>query len=420
MGNVLFQSNYIEIETNGEEINSTINDNEAPKKIKYNFYLDRDFLYNSDLDEATQHIIKQKFAISKVNLIIKHAKKHLKRKHAKKKVFKNFAFLLNKKVLSKMNSAPINDIQNEDLNINAKSKSDVVIDANKDEQKNIKLMKSSLILNSEYFNKIDGSVNLIKLGNNSYLLCKLSHDKQIKYVKTFFGNGDVLKSHYEKSYNAHYGIYNYYKIGTIYEGYWNEDKKNGIGIEKMYDGALYEGEFKNGKKNGLGIYYFKDKSIYFGEWLDNRCHGYGVFKNGDKSKYQGQFLSNKRDGYGELIKYNNGTYYFGYWSNNKRKGFGVEFSHRNNENCKIYIGYWNRDYRHGFGMVLNKNSKTIYGVWKKNKSRDIFKNKDEFETKMKKYVDADLIKYFNKSFEEYEEKFKTMIDSSEFINNYFD
>ena len=420
MGNALFQSNYIDIETNCEEGESSIIDTDSPKKEKYNFYLDRDFLSNSDLDEKTMHLIKQKYAINKINLIIKHIKKFLRKKKATKKIFKSFAFLLNKKVLSKINSAPITNNPLDELKINAKSKSDFIKEMNDDEQKKSKLLKSSIILNSENFNKISGSIKLVKLGSDSYILSKLSPDKKIKYVKTFFGNGDLLKSYYDKTYNIHYGIYNYYKLGTIYEGDWKEDKKTGLGIEKMCNGDLYEGEFKNGKKNGIGVYYWNDNSIYFGEWLDNRCHGYGVFKNGDKSKYQGQFFFNKRDGYGELIKYNIGTFYFGFWSNNKRKGFGVEFSHRENENCKIYIGYWNRDYRHGFGMVLNKNYKSIYGVWKKNQLKDLFKSKEEFDNKKKNYVDAHLMPFFNKAFEEYEEIFKKMIDSTEFKSNYFD
>jgi len=419
MGMELFGSNYIDIETNGEEGESSINDDESAKRVKYNFYLERYFLSNSDLDEDTKNIIKQKFAINKINLIIKHVKKYLHRKKAKKKLFKNFAFLINKKVLSKSVQMLDSNTQ-DDLVIKGKSKSDKINEPENNEQKNIKLMKKSLILNSDNFNEASKEAKLIKIGINVYVISKISLDKKVKYIKTFFGDGDIFKSYYIKNNILQYGIYNYYKLGTIYEGYWKEDKKSGIGIEKQSDGAIYKGDFKNGKKNGIGIYYWKDNSLYFGEWQDNRCHGYGVFKNGNKSKYQGQFFFNKRDGYGELIKYDIGTFYFGFWSNNKRKGFGVEFSHRDNENCKIYVGYWNRDYRHGYGMILNKNYKNIYGVWKKNKIKDLFKSKDEFDIKKKNYVDENLIPFFNKSFEEYENIFKKMIDSSEFINNYLE
>jgi len=63
-------------------------------------------------------------------------------------------------------------------------------------------------------------------------------------------------------------------------------------------------------------------------------------------------------------------------------------------------------------MILNKNYKNIYGIWKQNKIKDLFKSKEEFDNKINNYV-------VNKTFEEYEEIFKQMIDSSEFISNYF-
>lgn len=59
-------------------------------------------------------------------------------------------------------------------------------------------------------------------------------------------------------------------------------------------------------------------------------------------------------------------------------------------------------------------------MWKKNQAKEIFKTKTEFDNKIKNYVDANLIPFFNKTFGEYEEIFKQMIDSSEFIFNYFD
>ena len=70
-------------------------------------------------------------------------------------------------------------------------------------------------------------------------------------------------------------------------------------------------------------------------------------------------------------------------------------------------------------MILNKNYKTIYGIWKQNKIKDLFKSKEEFDNKINNYVDTHLIPFFNKTFEEYEEIFKQMIDSSEFVSNYF-
>jgi hypothetical protein len=50
-----------------------------------------------------------------------------------------------------------------------------------------------------------------------------------------------------------------YRDGSIYEGYWKNDKANGRGILISSAGNIYEGEFKNGKANGFGKFSFKKK-----------------------------------------------------------------------------------------------------------------------------------------------------------------
>ena len=79
-------------------------------------------------------------------------------------------------------------------------------------------MKKSLILNSDNFNEANKEAKLLKIGTNVYVISKISSDKKVKYIKTFFGDGDIFKSYYIKNNTLQYGIYNYYKLGTIYEG----------------------------------------------------------------------------------------------------------------------------------------------------------------------------------------------------------
>ena len=67
----------------------------------------------------------------------------------------------------------------------------------------------------------------------------------------------------------YYIIYN--KI--IYEGQWENNKKDGYGILQYSNGNRYEGQFKNGMKDGQGIEYF------FGGINYN-----GIFKRGKKVK----------------------------------------------------------------------------------------------------------------------------------------
>lgn len=41
--------------------------------------------------------------------------------------------------------------------------------------------------------------------------------------------------------------------GSVYEGEFVNDKKEGYGEEQYKDGSVYKGEFKNGLKEGNGV-----------------------------------------------------------------------------------------------------------------------------------------------------------------------
>ena len=455
MGTDLLKSNYIEEEDDdyevkenenyfinneeenennqNEEIDSSsikLQEPEPKKKRRYNFYLNKPFLVSSEIEEETKYKIKQIYAINRINFIIKKTREFLNKKYQKKNSVENLKNLLLKNPkMTKFKTSPLiqSDNDNNDQNIAPKIKKNIFSynnivnkEINESEQKNIKLIRRTLYTSSSKLKKVREGVHILKLGENSHLIGKYSTNKRIYYTKTYFENNDILKLYSDVTQIKNYGIYYYYKIGCIYEGYWENNMKTDIGIEKRWDGTKYEGEYKDGKKNGIGIYIWEDNSIYFGEWLNNNIQGYGVFKNGDKSKYQGEFLLNKRNGYGELIKYKNGNFFFGNWSNNKKKGFGVEFSPRSNGNNKIYIGFWNGKYRHGLGIVLNKNKtkNNIFGLWKDNKNTKNFKTLSEFLKKISSAGFSNYIPFFTKPYEEYEEIIKAMVDSSEYIRNY--
>ena len=186
-----------------------------------------------------------------------------------------------------------------------------------------------------------------------------------------FADKDLYTGEFYEDKAKGYGIYYFLKPGCAYEGMWNSNYKNGIGIETWWYGAKYEGEFENGKKNGVGFYKWKDGSTYYGEWMDNYIHGYGVFNNKNKKIYKGQFIMNSLSGYGEMSNYSNGNFYYGSWNKNKKNGFGVEFSPRNNGNDKLSIGFWKNNLRQGYCMLLNKisdeNNRNIFALWKNNK-----------------------------------------------------
>ena len=46
----------------------------------------------------------------------------------------------------------------------------------------------------------------------------------------------------------------YYVDGSKYEGEWDNNMRNGQGVQYCCDGSKYDGEWKDDKKHGKGIY----------------------------------------------------------------------------------------------------------------------------------------------------------------------
>jgi len=51
-----------------------------------------------------------------------------------------------------------------------------------------------------------------------------------------------------------YGVYRWKKTNDIYEGYWEDNLRNGNGEYLYSDGSIYRGQWKNDSKNGKGIF----------------------------------------------------------------------------------------------------------------------------------------------------------------------
>jgi hypothetical protein len=46
-------------------------------------------------------------------------------------------------------------------------------------------------------------------------------------------------------------------------------------VYKWANGDLYDGSFQLDKRQGLGVYLWADRGIYRGEWSKDRMNGYG-------------------------------------------------------------------------------------------------------------------------------------------------
>jgi hypothetical protein len=61
----------------------------------------------------------------------------------------------------------------------------------------------------------------------------------------------------------------------------------------IFIGSIYEGYWKNDKANGRGRLIHADKDIYEGEWQDDKAHGYGVYYHADGARYEGNWVDDK-------------------------------------------------------------------------------------------------------------------------------
>ena len=95
-----------------------------------------------------------------------------------------------------------------------------------------------------------------------------------------------------------------YKItGDIYKGkFFTFD--SGYGEIKYNDGSVYQGYWNNYKRNGIGYIIFNNRDTYRGEFIDNEIYGKGEYFNFHLNKITiGNWKNGKEDG--EMLIYIN-------------------------------------------------------------------------------------------------------------------
>jgi hypothetical protein len=82
-----------------------------------------------------------------------------------------------------------------------------------------------------------------------------------------------------------------------YEGEWNisvtPETRHGKGYQIWSDGSIYEGYWKQDKANGRGRLIHADGDIYDGFWQDDKAHGHGEYTHTDGAKYNGHWENDK-------------------------------------------------------------------------------------------------------------------------------
>ena len=82
-----------------------------------------------------------------------------------------------------------------------------------------------------------------------------------------------------------------------YQGEWNvgvnPHTRHGKGYQIWSDGSIYEGYWKDDKANGRGRLIHADGDIYDGYWQDDKAHGYGQYTHTDGAQYNGNWKDDK-------------------------------------------------------------------------------------------------------------------------------
>lgn len=213
-------------------------------------------------------------------------------------------------------------------------------------------------------------------------------------------NGFVYEGEFKKGLSNGYGKY-VALDGTTYKGAWIEDKQNGLGDIIYPNGSRYTGNFFHGKKNGQGKFIFQDKNIYEGNFVNNEIKGEGSYFWKDGRIFVGNWADNKMNGYGIFIWPDKKKYY-GHYVNNLKEGFGTFLW----GDGRSFEGYWKEGKQHGYG-IIKENNELKYGKWFAGKLINIIDeeaNKKKIIKMFNEEKSSDEFGEFNENIERYEKK----------------
>lgn len=146
--------------------------------------------------------------------------------------------------------------------------------------------------------------------------------------------------------------------GSKYKGEWQQDQKEGFGVQLNPDNTKYEGEWREGKYDGRGTLWVKKGRnyirTYVGDWESGRMHGQGVFYFPDGGIYRGDWSLNVKTGQGRF-EYSNGDVFVGEWRADKQEGFGT----MSYANGNVYEGLWAQGQKEGPGIFYYASTKKV-------------------------------------------------------------
>lgn len=128
---------------------------------------------------------------------------------------------------------------------------------------------------------------------------EMKDNKRHGYGKVVYFGGDSYEGYWENDRPEGLGLYNW-KIGGKYLGNFTKGVINGQGTRVYSSGNYYVGMFVNGKKHGQGVMHFKNGDVYDGNWEEDYMHGDGKYLWLTGDEFVGRFYKDLREGPGTL------------------------------------------------------------------------------------------------------------------------
>ena len=179
----------------------------------------------------------------------------------------------------------------------------------------------------------ESSIEIVKGGHTGlFTEADLSEEKTNIFINAYVGDRN------ESGQRHGIGTFTNPRTGSVYEGVYRHDKKQGKGTMSYHSGDSYNGSWTDNKKNGFGEYTWANGNKYEGDWVDDMMVGKGIITWVGGDKYEGDVRRNKREGKGRQ------TY----------------------ANGEVFKGDYHKDRKHGEGWMKFEDGTKFNGTWKKN------------------------------------------------------
>lgn len=149
-----------------------------------------------------------------------------------------------------------------------------------------------------------------------------------------------------------------FQTGSVYDGEWLGNERDGFGVQTWQDGASYEGEWVRNAAIGKGRFRHSDGDVYIGEWMQNIAHGAGIYRRRDGTTYEGQFFDDLQHGHG-LESWPDRSRFTGQFVQGQKTGLGVyEWP-----DGSTFAGQWAENQIDGAGSYVGADGRRFDGMW---------------------------------------------------------